>query len=106
MRNARWQQVRQNSKMRQLVYMTCGILLFFYLTFSLIFGDNGLLRYFELKLMRDGLLAETEVMEKQNDDIGNQVERLKNDPEVIEGLAREYGLTKDGEMVFKFKEKE
>ena len=104
MRNVRRRQVEQTRKQRKIVFLTIGILLSVYLTFSLVVGDNGLLRYVELKSTRDRLFAETMALQKQNEDITGQIENLKKDSEVIEGFAREYGLTKEGELVFKFKD--
>jgi cell division protein FtsB len=75
------------------------------MTFSLVIGENGFLRYMELKSARDRLFAETMALQKQNEDIRGQIENLKKDSEVIEEFAREYGLTKEGELVFKFKDK-
>jgi cell division protein FtsB len=105
MRNVRRRQVEQNRKQRKIVFLTLGILLSIYLSFNLIVGENGFLRYVELKSTRDRLFAETMALQKQNEDITGQIENLKKAPEVIEEFAREYGLTKEGELVFKFKDK-
>lgn len=104
MRNVRRRQVERNRKQRKVVFLTLGILLSVYLTFSLVIGENGFLRYVELKSTRDRLFAETMTLRKQNEDIRGQIENLKKDSEVIEEFAREYGLTKEGELVFKFKD--
>ena len=105
MRNVRRRQVEQTRKQRKIVFLTIGILLSVYLTFSLVVGDNGFLRYVELKSTRDRLFAETMALQKQNEDISGQIEHMKKAPHVIEEFAREYGLTKEGELVFKFKNK-
>jgi cell division protein FtsB len=106
MRNVRRKQVDQNRKRRRLVFLTCGILLSIYLTFSLVFGDNGLIRYFKLKSARDSLTAETILVKDHNQDIKEQIDDLKNKPEVVEEIARGYGLTKKGELIFKFNNEE
>jgi cell division protein FtsB len=68
----------------------------------LIIGENGLLRFIELSSTRNRLYAETIALEKQNEDIRAHIEELKNDPDAVEEFAREYGLTKKGELIFKF----
>jgi len=106
MRNVRRNQVDLNRKRRRLIFLTFGILLSIYLTFSLIFGDNGLIRYMKLKSTRNSMMVDTIVVKDRNQDLKKQIEDLENQPEVVEGLAREYGLTKKGEIIFKFDSKE
>ena len=60
----------------------------------------------KLKSTRDRLFAGTVLMEKQNEDIKSQIGSIENNADVIEELAREYGLTKEGELIFKFEDKE
>jgi cell division protein FtsB len=106
MRNVRRKQVDQNSKRRKVVFLTFGILLSIYLTFSLVFGENGLIRYIKLKSIRNTLMADTIVVKDRNQNIKSQIEALENGSEVVEELAREFGLTKKGELIFKFDSKE
>ncbi len=102
--NLRQRQVEHNRKRRSLVYLTLGILLFIYLTLTVTIGENGLLRFIELKAKRNILLAKTITIEKQYGEIREQVEALRKEPERVEGLAREYGFMKEGEWVFKFED--
>ena len=106
MRNVRKEQLNSNKKGRKIIYLTVSMLLFIYLTFIMIVGDNGLLKYLELKSTRDKLLAENIVIQEQNLDMKDSVESYDNEPDQYEGLAREYGLTKEGELIFKFDNKE
>ena len=106
MRNIRRKQVHHDRKIRHLVFITSGVLMVIYLTLNLIAGDNGLLKYLKLKSTKEKLLAETLAMQNQNVDIQKQIEILEKDPAVIEELAREYGLTKEGELIFKFNDQE
>lgn len=106
MRNIRRQQVEQKRKRRQLVFYTFGILLSIYFTVTLIIGESGFISYLELKSTRDRLLAENNAIELQNNDIKSEIEMLENESVMIEELAREYGLTKEGELVFKFQDEE
>lgn len=105
MRNVRRKQVEHNRKKRHLVFLTIGVLLFIYLTFNLIAGESGLLKYLDLRSKRDKLLSETLIIRKQNKDIEDEVQTLEKNPDRVEEFAREYGLTKDGELIFKFEDK-
>jgi cell division protein FtsB len=105
MRDIRRKQVEHNTKRRQLIYLTVGILLFIYFSFTIVVGENGLLKYIELRSKRDKLLAETRIIKKQNEDIYGDLNKLEKDPDLMEERAREYGLTKDGELIFKFEDK-
>lgn len=104
MRNIRKQQVKQSRKLRSLVFFTIGILLFVYISLSLVFGDSGLLRYWELKDTVNSMIAENRKIEDQNKEIDSQIESLKKDPDIIEELAREHGLTREGELIYKYEE--
>ena len=106
MGSVRKQQLRINKKRRHLVYLTISFLLFIYLTFSLIVGENGLMRYIKLKSMRDRFHAENFVIKVQNEDMKARIDSYDSEPSLYEGLAREYGLTKEGELIFKFEDKE
>jgi cell division protein FtsB len=106
MRNRRRKDVHHDRKFKKLILLTFGVLAFIYLTVTLVFGKNGLLEYFELRSIRNSLLAETMISKKQNEDITNQLKSLEKDNALIEELARDYGLTKEGELIFKFKDKQ
>ncbi len=106
MRNNRRKQVQQDSKRRKVIFYTCCILLSIYLTVDLTVGESSLVRYLELKSMRDQLLAENISIVKQKEGVESEIDIMKNEPEMIEELAREYGFTKEGEMVFKFNDEE
>jgi cell division protein FtsB len=104
MRNIRRQHLEQKRKVKQLIFYTIGILLFIYLTLSLIIGDSGLIRYTRLKSMRDGMIAEINTIRKRNEETKRELERKENDQALMEELAREHGLAKDGELIFKFED--
>ena len=106
MRNVRRKQVADDRKKRRLIYLTFGIMLFIYLTLNMIIGENGLLKYIQLRSMKNRLRAETSAMKKQNEDARSQIEALENEPDRVEEFAREYGLTKKGEWIFKFEDQE
>jgi cell division protein FtsB len=86
--------------------MTFGILLAVYFTITLLIGENGFMRYLELKETRDRLLAENQALEQHNSSIKSEIEIIESEPGVIEEVAREYGFTKDGELIYKFEDNE
>ncbi len=102
MRNIRKQQVKQSRKVRSLIFLTLGILFFIYLSLSLVFGENGLLRYLKLQKETRGLRSEINVIELQDDNIERHIDSLENDPDLIEELAREQGFAREGELIFKY----
>jgi cell division protein FtsB len=102
MRSVRRKQVEQGRKIQKLVILTLVILLFVYITISLVFSEKGFLRYIKLKSDRGQIMAENERVTKQNQEIKEQVEEMKKNPDTIEEIAREQGLTREGELIFKF----
>jgi len=67
-------------------------------------GDSGLIRYVKLKSMRDEMIAEINTIKKRNEDTKEELERQENDQALMEELAREHGLAKEGELIFKFED--
>jgi len=106
MRNIRHSTVQDNKKKRRIVYVTSRILLVIYLTLNMIIGENGLVKYMRLKEMRSRMQSETLAIRKQNEDANRHIEGLRKEPDRVEELAREYGLTKKGELIFKFESKQ
>ena len=53
------------------------------------------------------LVAEQQMLIKQNDEMEKDIERLRNDQEYLEQIAREeHGMLKENEIVFDFTRKE
>ncbi len=96
-------QVRSEMKKRKLVFYTFVVLSFIYLTISLLFGDMGLIRYFELTRTKKNLEKQLVEISRQNDDIKTQIKRLKEDAFYREKFAREeFGLAKPDEYIFQY----
>ncbi len=75
-----------------------------YFGMQLVFGDQGLLKYFQVSKTHRQLQGEIHSLERQNGQLRKQASRLKNDPEEIEAIARrELGLVKKGELIYQFK---
>lgn len=106
MRNKRRKEVAAKKRRRRTVLLTCGILIVTYLFLTAIFGENGFLRYLKLRSIRADIQAEIKSIERQNEEMKKQVDLLKNkkDPNLIEELAREHGLTQEGEIIFQYQD--
>lgn len=81
MRNVRKNQLKSTKKRRHIVYLTVSLLLLVYLTFIIIVGDNGFLRYIKLKSARDKMLVENIVIGQQNKDINTSIESYSTEPD-------------------------
>ena len=74
----------------------CSLLIF------TIFGENGLNDLYLLKTERDILLKKNDELIRENLSLYREIERLKNDPEYVENVARnELGVIGKDEVVIK-----
>ena len=89
---------------RQKILLSIVILVLFSLLLFIMFSDNGLADLFKLKSEKDRLLQENARLKRENLTMYRMIERLKNDPEYIESIARkELGMIKKGEVILKSK---
>jgi cell division protein FtsB len=94
-------QVVSEVKKKRLIFFTVMVLSFLYLSISLLFGDAGLFRYFELNRTKKSLEVQLAEVSRQNEQIRQQIKLLKEDPFYREKLAREdFGLAKPDEYIF------
>ncbi len=69
-----------------------------------VFGENGILKVLAQRNYLSDLQDTTANIRQENRQFSRQVEGLKNDPRVIEKIAREkLGMAKKGEIIFSFK---
>jgi len=69
-----------------------------------LFGENGLADLYRLKTERDILLKKNDELIRKNLSLYREIERLKNDPEYVENVARnELGVIGKDEVVIKLK---
>ncbi len=62
---------------------------------------------YELSQRKDELKQKTEQLEAETTRLKQQIQDLKNDPALLERIAREeYGMKKEGETVYKVKTRE
>ena len=87
---------------RQKILLSIVILALFSLLLFIMFSDNGLADLFKLKSEKDRLVQENIRLKRENLTMYRTIERLKNDPEYIESIARkELGMIKKGEVILK-----
>jgi len=87
---------------RQKILLFSVIMVLFSLLLFIMFSDNGLADLFKLKSEKDRLVQENIRLKRENLTMYRTIERLKNDPEYIESVARkELGMIKKGEVILK-----
>jgi cell division protein FtsB len=90
---------------RQKILLSMAILALFCLLLFIMFSDNGLSDLFRLKSERDRLVQENRRLKRENLTLYRTIDRLKNDPEYIESIARkELGMIRKGEVILKPKQ--
>ncbi len=68
-----------------------------------IFGGRGLIKIYQLKLDREKIQLANTRLSEENKKIIEQINKVKNNKEEIEKIAREeLGLVKKGEVVYQF----
>jgi cell division protein FtsB len=72
------------------------------------FGKRGFIHLYRMDNEREARLERIQKLEKENKELLEEIERLRKDKEYVESLARrEFGLVKEGEILYRFgKEKE
>ena len=76
------------------------------MTFLIIFGDRGLVGFRESKEKLDSLKAENSLVADENDRLRGEILLLRSNMEYIETVARrELGMIREGETVYRFKER-
>jgi cell division protein FtsB len=87
---------------RHKILLSLVIVLLFSLLLFIMFSDSGLADLFKLRSEKDRLLQENARLKRENLTLYRTIERLKNDPEYIESIARkELGMIKEGEVILK-----
>ncbi len=87
---------------RQNIALSLAALVMFSMLLFIIFGDNGFADLKVMKSGRDSLVIKNEVLLRKNLSLYHTIQRLKNDNEFIENVARqELGLVGRQELVFK-----
>ena len=97
------EQVSREQRKQAYIFFTCVAIVLAYLSYHLIFGEMGVIKYIELRQNKKHLENEIIRIDKENKALNSQVNSLKKDPYYIEKYAREeYGLAKPDELIFQF----
>jgi cell division protein FtsB len=87
---------------KQKILISFCILTLFSMLLFILFSDKGLSDLFKLRSERDRLMNQNVQLKKENDTLYRTIERLRNDPEYIESVARkELGMIKKDEVILK-----
>jgi cell division protein FtsB len=87
---------------KQKILISFCILTLFSMLLFILFSDKGLSDLFKLKSERDRLMNQNVQLKKENNTLYRTIERLRNDPEYIESVARkELGMIKKDEVILK-----
>ena len=74
----------------------------FALAFVVIFSQNGVLQYVKLRQQIDIVDRSIRKLEAENAVLKGQIDRLQNDDQYLEDVAREkYGFIREGEKVYR-----
>ena len=80
------------------------VLLIVLLLFLIFFSRNGVLDYRNLKAKEASVDARILSVEKENQQLGKEIQSLKNDIDYIKHLAKhEHEMAEPGELIFKSK---
>ena len=72
----------------------------------IVFGENSLTDLYQLKIKKDNLSKKNDLLKKENLSLYREIERLKNDPEYVEDVARkELGVIGKDEVIIKVKKR-
>jgi cell division protein FtsB len=92
---------------KQKIIVATGMLALFAFLFVIGFGDRGAVDLYQLHLRKVRLNGLSFELEKKNRALYGNIQRLKNDPEYIENIARtELGMVGKDELVYQFRKKE
>ena len=86
----------------QNILLSISILLLLSLFFFIIVSEHGLADLRFLKKEHDRLVEESKNLDRQNQVIGVEIDRLRHDPAFIESVARqELGMIGEDEIILK-----
>ncbi|MDO9565141.1 MAG: septum formation initiator family protein [Candidatus Desulfaltia sp.] len=87
---------------RQNITLSIVILILFSLFLLIIFGDDGLFDFVQIKGEKDRLVEKNEKLNQKNLNMYREIDRLKNDPKFVEDVVRqELGVIGKDEVIFK-----
>ena len=92
---------------KEKLIVTTGMVLLFAFLFVIAFSEKGAVDLYQLHLKKVRIERLCVDLQKQNRALYDNIQRLKNDGEYIENIARtELGMVGKDEMVYQFTKKE
>ena len=89
---------------REKIILSLSILFLFSMLFFVIFGENGLVDLNHLRQDRDRMQEQNRVLVEENLALSREIDRLKNDMDYIESIARkELDMVRKGEVILQLK---
>lgn len=87
---------------KQRIFLSIAALILGSLLIFIIFGEHGYIDLNGLKSERDQLLESNNQIREKNVSLSTEIDRLKNDPNYIENVARhELGMVGKDELILK-----
>ncbi|HEX9758626.1 MAG TPA: septum formation initiator family protein [Nitrospiria bacterium] len=101
--NRKRSDVRRRKKNQRRLILAIGLFFGLSVLLSFFFGERGLMGFLRMQNKKSQLTEEIQNFKEQNADLLKEAEALRNDPEHIEGLARErLGMIQKGELIYQF----
>jgi len=88
--------------LRQGILLSLAIIGMFVLLLIAVFGDKGAADLMQLNQKKTLLMKQNAQLEKENIELYREIDRLENDLEYIESVARqELGMVRENEIIIK-----
>jgi cell division protein FtsB len=93
--------------MKKRLLIVIWLVIFFSLLLCIIWGDRGVIDLYHLQSQSDQLTCIANDLKRENQKLYRNIDRLKNDLEYIEEIAREeLGMVARDELIYQFKGEE
>ena len=91
---------------RQKILLASSVLALLGLLLLTIFGDRGLADFNLIRQEKDHLIQKSDRLARENLSMSREIDRLENDLEYIESIARqESGMIAEDEIIIQFEDK-
>ncbi|MBI5894220.1 MAG: septum formation initiator family protein [Deltaproteobacteria bacterium] len=91
--------INENNKRYLYLLLTFAIIM----VFLTVFSDRGLIRIYQLSKERDNIRTNNRLLKTANENLREEMQRLKTDNRYIEEIARkELGMVKPTDVIYQF----
>ncbi len=96
--------IKERKRKNRLFFLSFFVCLFF-IVFSLVFDDMGIIRYLHLKKGEQEILNKIRGLDMERITLTEEIDKIESDNFYLEKKAREeLGLSRPDEYIFKFEE--